>query len=182
MDFERVFKNIIKAFKDNDVRYGLIGGYALGLYGVVRSTADLDFLIDKKKERILKRLMGNNLYEIVHETDNLIQFEHPTAIMGSIDFLYAFREPSLAMLERAVIKGIFPEKIPVKVLLPEDLIGLKVQAMHNDAKRIAFDMADIRSLMEINAQAMDWGIIEKHFALFNDAGLLKKLKNEYKKK
>ena len=51
------------------------------------------------------------------------------------------------MLERAVEREIFDSTIKIKVLRPEDIIGLKLQAMNNDAERKEHDMQDIKSLM-----------------------------------
>ena len=44
MDFEIVLKKLIKEFEKNDIRYALIGGFAVGLLGSGRSTMDLDFM------------------------------------------------------------------------------------------------------------------------------------------
>lgn len=182
MDFERVLDDIISGFDKNKISYGLIGGYALGLYGVVRATMDLDFLIDKQHRIFLKQFMAERLYETSYESENVVQFRHPTGVYGCIDFLYAFRQPSLEMLKRAVYKKICEEKIILKVLIPEDIIGLKVQAFNNDAGRRISDLEDIKNLMAANADAIDWSIIEKHFVLFGMTELFGELKNEYARK
>ncbi|MBN2286742.1 MAG: hypothetical protein JXI43_09865 [Tissierellales bacterium] len=39
------FKDFIKFLNLNEVRYLLIGGWAVGLYGYPRATKDIDFLI-----------------------------------------------------------------------------------------------------------------------------------------
>ncbi|MDD5194186.1 MAG: hypothetical protein PHQ96_00745 [Candidatus Omnitrophica bacterium] len=182
MDFEIVLKNLADEFEKNKIGYALIGGFALGIYGVVRSTNDLDFLIDKKHQALLKKIMKQNAYDIIHESEDVIQFEHPTGAFGSIDFLYAFRQPSLEMLNRAVKKIIFEETITLSVLLPEDLIGLKVQSLQNNPQRKVLDLEDIKGLLEANAANLNWGLIEKHFALFGLNGIYVELKNAYAKK
>ena len=179
MDFGKVLKKITGEFVKNKIKYALIGGYALGLYGVVRSTADLDFLIAKDQAGLLKILLKKYLYAIVYESENVIQFEHPTGVFGSLDFLYAFRPVSLEMLIRAPKKKIFGGEIVVPVALPEDIIGLKIQAMHNDPGRLTLDMEDIKGLMAANAKGMDWKIIKAHFEMFGRVGLFEELKNEY---
>ena len=40
------FKDFIKFLNSNNVRYLLIGGWAVGLHGFPRATKDIDFLID----------------------------------------------------------------------------------------------------------------------------------------
>jgi hypothetical protein len=179
MVFKAVLAKLINAFKKNKVDYGLIGGFALGVYGVVRATNDLDFLVDKKHEDFLKKIMKQNMYDVVYESKDVIQFEHPTGIFGSIDFIYAFRKPSLEMLKRAVKKELFEETISIKVLLPEDIIGLKVQAFVNQPDRKALELEDIKNLIAANLIDLDWEIIKDHFALFNLDTLYKELKNDY---
>ncbi|MDP2923016.1 MAG: hypothetical protein Q8O30_04775 [Candidatus Omnitrophota bacterium] len=179
MDFKTVLKRLIDTFEKNEISYALIGGFALGVYGVVRATNDLDFLIDKKHEAFLKKFMKQNIYDIIYESEDIIQFEHPTGIFGSIDFLYAFRKPSLEMLKRAVKKDLFEETITVKVLLPEDIIGLKVQAFANQPNRKVLELEDIKNLIMANLKDLDWEIIKNHFALFNLNMLYKELKDTY---
>jgi hypothetical protein len=182
MDFTKVLGKIISEFEKHKIAYGLIGGYALGLYGVTRATEDLDFLIDKQHNDFLKSLLKKNLYEIVNTTDNVIQFEHPAGILGSLDFIYAFRQPSLEMLKRVIIKKVLNNTLTLKVLIPEDLIGLKVQAFVNNPARKHRDLDDIKNLMVIAYKDLNWQLIEQHFSLFNLAGMFKELKNETKTK
>lgn len=179
MDFEKVLKELISAFEKNNINYGLIGGFALGLYKVVRSTNDLDFLIDKKCRDFLKDFMKKNAYELIYESDNVIQFEHPTGVFGSIDFLYAYRQPSLEMLKRIAKMKILNGMLEVNVLKPEDIIGLKVQAFINKPSRQISELEDIKRLIEVQGENMDWKIVKKHFDLFNQRGLFHKLKNDY---
>jgi len=181
MDFQTVLKKLIDAFDKNKIDYALIGGFALGVYGVVRATNDLDFLIDKKYDILLKGFMKQNMYDIIYESKDVIQFEHSTAIFGSIDFLYAFREPSLEMLKRAVKKKLFEGSIAIKVLLPEDIIGLKVQAFVNQPARKIFELEDIKNLITANLSDLNWEIIKEHFGLFKLNALYEELKSNYDK-
>jgi hypothetical protein len=42
----RDFKEFLKSFNSNSVEYLLIGGYAVGLYGYIRATNDLDIWVN----------------------------------------------------------------------------------------------------------------------------------------
>lgn len=179
MDFEVVLKKIIDAFGKNKVSYALIGGFALGIYGVVRATNDLDFLIDKKHSNFLKSFMKQHMYDIICESENVIQFEHPTTPFGSVDFLYAFRKPALEMLKRAVRKKMFEETMTMKVLIPEDLIGLKVQTLVNQPERKILELEDIKNLIQTNLIDLNWEIIKEHFTLFKLNGIYKGLREKY---
>ena len=79
---------------------------------------------------------------------------------------YAFREASGKMLDRAVEKDIFDEKIRIKVLRPEDIIGLKLQALNNDPGRKEVDMQDVRELMAVQKGNLDLALVEEYFNLF----------------
>ena len=45
MDFEKVFQIVVNDFNKEDVAYALIGGFAVGVWGIMRTTTDLDFII-----------------------------------------------------------------------------------------------------------------------------------------
>lgn len=66
---------------------------------------------------------------------------------------------------------------PAKVLKIEDIIGFKLQAIVNNEKRRAIDLADIESLMELRGSQIDWSLVKEYFLLFE----YNKLFNELKK-
>jgi len=45
MDFRVVLQLITEEFSKQDIRYAVIGGFALGALGVPRATIDMDLLI-----------------------------------------------------------------------------------------------------------------------------------------
>jgi len=83
-----------------------------------------------------------------------------------LDFLHAFRPASLAMLARAKPRQIFDGAHTVRVADPEDVIGLKVQAIANNPDRQHQDRADIERLMDQHREALDWKRIEEYYQLF----------------
>ena len=181
MDFKTVTENLLSTFEVEGVRYALIGGFAMGAWGIARSTVDMDFLIHKNDMQIVHRILTGMGYECRYQTENVSQFVAPLQIFGEIDILHAFREISIGMLQRAEDRKIFNESMTIKVLKVEDLIGLKVQAIANDPSRKPIDMADIESLMETYGGSIDWSIIEEYFALFEFNDLFEELKNKYGK-
>ncbi len=48
--FNRDFQDLIHAFNKHDVRYMLVGGYAVIVHGYSRSTGDMDLWVDATKE------------------------------------------------------------------------------------------------------------------------------------
>jgi hypothetical protein len=51
------YEEIFRAFEKEGLRYLVVGGIAVNLYGVPRSTADLDIMIDLEEENIKKLIM-----------------------------------------------------------------------------------------------------------------------------
>lgn len=179
MDFKKITEIILSRFRDQGVSYALIGGYAVGLWGVPRGTVDMDFLVPMDDMEKVKAIMASLGYETYFSSENVTQFVSPVTSFGEIDFLHAFREASLGMLERAVERSIFGNGLTIKVLIPEDLIGLKVQALSNDERREALDMHDIKTLMSLHGKVMDWGLIGQYFAIFDLSELFCELERSY---
>lgn len=179
MDFKRVTERLTAAFLQNKVLYALIGGYAVSLWGLPRATVDLDFLVrrdDMDKVREIAESLG---YHCIHTSENVTQFDALDTALGEIDFLHAFRPAALAMLERAELKTVFDGQQPIPVIIPEDLIGLKVQAIANKPSRTALDRTDIEGLMQIYGDQLDWQRIADYFALFEMTELYLELKERH---
>jgi len=179
LDFKTVLELILKAFNKEDVRYGLIGGFALGVLGLPRATVDLDFLVHRDDLDKIEEIMKTLGYKCVYRSENVSQYISELKIFGEVDFLHAFREISLGMLERAAEKDVFEGKLKIKVLLPEDIIGLKLQVQVNDSARVAREFVDIESLLERYKENLDWGILEDYFVLFGQKEKFLELKDKY---
>jgi hypothetical protein len=169
----------LASFNKENVHYALIGGYAIGLWGVARGTVDMDFLVLREDMDKVDRIMDSLGYELRFRSDNVSQFISSLAVFGEIDFLHAFRVHSRRMLERAVKKTIFREDLSVRVLMPEDLIGLKVQAIANNRDREPLDLYDIGEIMRLHGGSMDWKLVEEYFDIFEMRDLLVQLKEKF---
>lgn len=58
--FNQDFKDFIGYLNKNDVKYLLVGGYAVILHGYIRSTADMDIWVDKSQinyQKLIKALV-----------------------------------------------------------------------------------------------------------------------------
>jgi len=180
MDFKTTAKKLVAAFERQGVEYGLIGGFALGLWGVHRGTVDMDFLVRRDDIAKVDGIMAEFGYELRYRSENVSQYLSPQAVFGEIDFLHAFRSASLAMLTRAETKVLFGNGISLRVLQPEDLIGLKLQALVNDPRREPVDRSDIEMLMGARGRVMDWELIRGYFEIFEMTELFVELERKYR--
>lgn len=179
MDFKSVTTNLLKALEQEHVSYALIGGFAVSLWGYQRSTVDIDFLVNRNDMEKVRQIVESLGYRCIHATENVTQFSADDKSLGKLDFLHALRPASLAMLERAACKTIFDGEQTIPVILPEDLIGLKIQAINNDPSRRPLDMADIEALMRILGESLDWQRIEGYFELFGMQATFTTLRETY---
>ncbi len=179
MEFRLIIEKILAEFVKAKVRYALMGGFALGALGIPRATVDIDFLVLRDDMERVAHIMAEMGYRCVYESENVSQYASSEKIFGEVDFLHAFREASIGMIERAEEKKIFGEGLTIKVVKPEDLIGLKVQAIANDESRKAVDLADIESLMSHFGTKLDWPLIEDYFSIFGMSEMVKELRKKY---
>jgi len=166
MDFEQVLKTLLEGFDRLHIRYAVCGGFALGVLGVPRATADLDVLVHHDDLAALHHWLTSLGYARKAQTQNVSQYIHPDAARGALDVLHAFRKHALAMLDRAGRHPVFGGSFTVKVLQPEDVIGLKIQAMANNPSRLAKESVDVEALMEQYGARLDWDRIQEFYDLF----------------
>ncbi len=140
---------------------------------------DILLLVDDldKADEILTGCM----YSCVHRSPHLSQYTSGLKPLGSIDILHASKTISKEMLSRVERFRVF-NKYMIPVLSPEDIIGLKVQAIANDALREATDLNDMRLLLEYQLQRkrlIDWELLDEYFSLLNKQALLATLKKDF---
>jgi len=179
MEFERVLRLLLIEFKKEEVKYGLMGGFAMGVLGIMRSTMDLDFLVDREDLSKIEKIMKKLDYTCAFSSENVSQYVSPLKVFGEVDFLHAFKEKTLFMLGRTRKIGIFDNNFKIRVLMPEDIIGLKLQALINDESRETKEYSDIESLMSLFGSDLDWGMVQEYFELFQKTDRFNTLKEHY---
>ena len=167
MDFLLVFKFLITTLKQQKIDFALIGGFALQATGFTRTTGDIDLVILSKDAQKIKGIMLKTGYELIHQSEDVLNFVGKKFELGRVDFLLARRKYTLAMLERANEKSVLEGRFTIKVVRIEDLIGLKLQASANDSKRLRQDMADIEQLIRDNHSKLDMRLVKEYFQLFD---------------
>lgn len=180
MDFKKVLSFLLSDFQKEGIRYALIGGFAMGALGIVRATMDLDFLVDRSDAESLDHVLKDHGYSLFYQSENVAQYQSDLKPFGSVDVLYAFRPVSLSMLKRAESLPVFGGEYHIPVLLPEDIIGLKVQALSNTDERKAIDIADITLILQQYSRSVDWGQLSDYFLLFEQEELFEQFKQRFK--
>ena len=181
MDFHLVTSTLLGDFEKEEVRYAVIGGFALGLWGAARATIDIDFLLLVGDLPKAETILSQCAYRRVYQSENVAQYVSDLAPYGQVDVLLAFREISLGMLKRSVVKEA-ADGLVINTLIPEDLVGLKLQASVNDPSRTLKESVDIESLLEARqreGQAIDWELLEDYFLLFDKGDALERLMEKY---
>jgi len=163
MDFIQVFKFLLENFQLQNIDFAIIGGLALQAAGITRTTRDIDLLILSQDKNKVKAIMLKAGYELLHKSEDILNFYSKKIELGRVDFLLAHRKYTLAMLKRAEEKEIFAGKFKIKVIKVEDQIGLKVQSSSNDPKRMHQDMADIEQLIINNYPKLDIDLLRELF-------------------
>ncbi len=146
MDFFRELNN--KIFNTN-LKYLVIGGYAINKYGYSRFTADIDLLIKKTDLILWQEIIGNFGYKQYFATEAFVQFSCSRQGCLPIDLMLV-DDSTFEKLDKAaksVTFGIAEAKIPSIF----DLIALKLHALKQGQKhRQLKDYDDIIQIVRLN--------------------------------
>lgn len=140
---------------------------------------DLDFLVHRDDLEKLDGALTGLGYTRVFRSENVSQYRHPGPAWGSVDFIHAFRKVSLAMLDRAQDHPAIEGKLSLRAAQPEDIIGLKVQAMFNDPQRSPQERSDIERLMARYGDQLDWNRIQEFYDVFGLRDEAKQLRERF---
>lgn len=165
MDLEKTLKVVNRIFNEENIDHALIGGMALASYGVSRATYDVDMIIDERDKLKAVYLLQSIGFKLEYDSAEVCQFSG----IGPLDILLARRPISRKMLSQAKIHPAHG----IKCLDIEDIIGLKIQAYHNDPEREYQDKADIQALINISRD-LDWHRLKEYAELFDQWEFLKK--------
>jgi hypothetical protein len=146
--FNEDFRDFIKSFNDNGVRYILVGGYSVILHGYSRTTGDMDIWVERTAENYKKITMA------------FLAFGMPVFDMTENSFLnnkaldvFSFGRPPSSIDIMVEVKGLtFDDCYQHAVYFEED--GLMVRTIFLDdlisAKKAsgrAKDINDLENLM-----------------------------------
>lgn len=154
---------------DCGARYALIGGLALSAHQIPRATQDIDFLLNRLDADRVDALLTSLGYRCIHRSEDAANYRRG---MAAIDFIYAYRPRALALIETAQTRQIGAQSL--NVVTVEGIIGLKLQALTNDPRRLQ-DLIDIRTLIQKHRANLNLAQIYDYFLLFDKAELYDEL-------
>lgn len=162
----RQLEEALTALQAADVPVALIGGLALAPYHVVRATQDVDLLADGDASDAVDRVVTALGYRCIYRSEDAVNY-----LRGDerIDFILARRPIARRLLVTAVPLDTSLGRIPV--VSQEGLIGFKLQALCNDARRTQ-DAEDIRALLRANQATLNMDEVRQYFRLFEREALL----------
>lgn len=143
--FPADFLDFIRALNEHAVEYMLVGGYAVGIYGYVRATTDIDFFYRSTSDNI-ERLM--RAMTVFGAPAALIDAAH-LAVKDSVTQMGAppIRIDLLSSLSGITFEQAVPGTIRVKIAdetLP--VIGLAALRQNKQATKRPKDRDDLRHL------------------------------------
>lgn len=165
-------REALAAFAGFKTPPALIGGLALASHGVIRTTRDVDFLVDADDaDRLHEVLLGIG-YECVHRSPDAANY-----LRGEegFDVLYAHRTTARRLLNEADEHQTGFGRL--RVISAEGLIAFKLQGYVNDPARVR-DLDDLRALLKANAGRLDMDEVRRYFALFDREDLLEALQDD----
>ncbi len=174
MKLEYVLKMLMERFRAEGIDFALSGGLALSTMDLARFTKDIDFIVHEKDKVKVKSIMMELGYEKQEfSTDEIVSYWSPLKVFGQVDFLLARRKYTRAMMRNADLRPVFGGEVQVNTVRPEDLIGLKVQAISNDPEnRYLIDKPDIQRLLKLHRDKMDMELVREYFRVFEKEELL----------
>ncbi|MBI1178085.1 hypothetical protein GC207_11685 [bacterium] len=150
MDITEEFKEVLAAVRRAGVDYGLCGGFALAVYGIVRATEDVDLLVQESVVPEITSVLQAQGY-LVEKTPmtfqngrvimhRLVKPDRNSEDFAVVDLLLVGELTRGAWDDRRVIESDFG---PIVVVSPSGLIELKTLRASGQ------DLDDIKELRNV---------------------------------
>lgn len=154
---EKEMAALVKFFNAAKIRYAILGGIAVLIYGEPRLTMDIDVNVSMGKSNMNEFLkigakygfypIPRNIRSFIKKTGVIPMRFHKGKISGRCDVIIAQNPIEFSALERAVTRKIGPVKI--KVITPEDLI------IHKITSSRPRDIEDLRGIISRQKGKLD---------------------------
>jgi predicted nucleotidyltransferase len=161
MNLTDILRPLDLLFKRCQIRYAVIGGYAVAAWGEERATRDVDLLCSAGYSKALIDAMNDAHIRFEHRIGD---YDDPISEvirieMGSVtdpsevDVLIGIRNAPAGIFDR--IRVINIEGLAIPVASPEDLVILKL--LSGSAR----DLEDAKSVIQVQADRLDLNLIRQ---------------------
>jgi len=175
VNFNLVLKYLLELFNERKIPYVLIGGLALGIHGIIRTTQDIDFIVPLNDIQKIEDFLLTHGYKKLFRSNDVASYVSDNFELGRVDFILAHRKYTQEMLNNTVSFDTEASAYKIKVARLEDIIGLKLQAYFNRKDRKTDDIKDIENIIKQFKSKLDYATVIEYFSIFNAQDLLKKL-------
>ena len=161
MQFEKVLRTFADFFDREKIRYALVGGLAVHVWGRIRPTKDADFAVPLADQQRVVTFAESLGYETQNLNAAFSNHHHSAAEWGHVDFLYLNGPTAERVFAAVVPKEVLPGR-PIPVASAEHLAMMKALAMKNFPHRALYEGEDVRVLL--NVPDVDKAAVRDYFA------------------
>jgi hypothetical protein len=159
-----------------NLRFLVIGGLAINLYGYSRETADLDFLTCRDDRDEWLKLLGQLGYKVFSDGGNFIQLSSAVQTAWPVDLMLVQKKTFQPMFAASREIDLYGRLSRIPSL--EHLIALKLHALKNTRMhRFLKDFLDVENLIRINGLDMKSKNVRQLFAKYGTMELYEKVSN-----
>lgn len=156
-DLEEVLGRVVQILHDHGVHdFAFTGGVAVGVWATPRQTHDVDVcgvLPADEVDRLLA--IRDGIRAGPGELPDMVRFRAGSWDVDLFVSKDAYDEVCLRRAHRASIG-----ELDLRVVSPEDLLIHKLIKLRTDRRRMLQDLADVRAVIERQADALDWGHLQ----------------------
>jgi uncharacterized protein (UPF0276 family) len=132
----------------------LIGGHALNIHGISRSTSDVDLMVVLDDAAFWRELLGRLGYDVFNETSSFMQSKPTSLTAWPVDLMLVNKGTITKALQDATTTSVFGP--PLAVASVGSLIAMKLHALkYVDAVRALKDKADLFALLDLAGIAVN---------------------------
>jgi hypothetical protein len=143
---QTTLSQLFRALDDAEIPFLLIGGWAVGYYGVTRLTVDIDVMVCKEDERRVGDAMDGLGYSVAFRNDLFAKFEQASS--PEVDALFLAAETAEKLFASAATIEFEGGVVRIPSLL--HLIAMKLHALKNNPTRAFKDLPDIVAMIQSN--------------------------------
>lgn len=149
VEFTRVLTTVTTFLEDIGARFAVIGGVAMAAYGMLRTTVDLDFVVEATAKSAILPFLEARGYETLRVGSGYSNHRNPDPLWGRVDFMYVSGETAEKLFANCR-EGMGPRGQVIPLPKPEHIAAMKALAIKNDPSRAFQDLADIRFLLTLD--------------------------------